>query len=185
MRSSRPHLVGDEVEAAHQLAAGGRQPAGQPAGRPGALEGEHVDAVLVEVHLGQPLEAPPQQLDLRGRGALLRREHRGGVEERHAAVARDHQLDALEPAERVQGAERGQPAVGGRRATRGPTITRRAPASSAATMSSPVPAVDAATGSLASAPPTSSSPEAAAISMTAVRPSSRHAAVDRVAERAR
>ena len=43
-------------------------------------------------------------------------------------------------------------------------------------MSSPVPAVDAATGSLPSAPPTRSSPDARAISITAVRPSSRQAA---------
>ena len=64
-------------------------------------------------------------------------------------------------------------------------ITRRAPTSTAAMMSSPVPTVDAATGSLASAPPTSASPEAAAISMTAVRPSSRQARIDRRAERAR
>ena len=169
-------LVGHQVEPAHQLAAGRRQPTAEPAGGAGALEREHVDAVLVEVHLGEPLEATTQQLDLGRRRALLRREHRGRVEERDAAVARHDQLDALQPAERVQGAQRAparrrwwptRPArrsPGGRR--------RRAPS----TISSPVPVVDAATGSLPSAPPTSSRPEAAAISITAVRPSSRHAA---------
>ena len=55
-------------------------------------------------------------------------------------------------------------------------MTRSAPLSIASTISSPVPAVDAATGSFAAAPPTSSNPEALAISMTAVRPSRRQAA---------
>src|SRR5207253_432133 len=51
-----------------------------------------------------------------------------------------------------------------------PTMTRRAPASMAAVISSPVPIVDAAMGSLPSGPPASSSPDARAISTTAVRP---------------
>ena len=183
MRLVEPDLVGDEVEAAHQLAAGRRQPAAEPARRAGALELEHVDAVLVEVHLGEALEAAAQQLDLRGRGALLRREHRGGVEERHPAVAGDDELDALEPAERVQRPQRGQPAVGGRRAAEADDHPAGA-------------GVERLDDELAGAggrrrdrivrrprPPTSSSPDARAISITAVRPSSRHARLDRVAER--
>ena len=70
------HLVGHEVEPAHQPTAGRGQAAGETTGGPGPLEGEHVDAVIVEVHLGQPLEAPPQELDLRGGRTLLRCEDR-------------------------------------------------------------------------------------------------------------
>ena len=57
-----------------------------------------------------------------------------------------------------------------------PTSTRRAPCSSAAETSSPVPCVVALTGSLPSAPPTRERPEARAISITAVRPTNRHGA---------
>ena len=49
-----------------------------------------------------------------------------------------------------------------------PTTIRWAPRSRAATISSPVPAVDAASGSLPSAPPTRARPDARAISITAV-----------------
>ena len=51
-----------------------------------------------------------------------------------------------------------------------------APASSAMSISSPVPMVDAAIASFFAAPPTSVSPEARAISMTAVPRFSRHSA---------
>ena len=57
-----------------------------------------------------------------------------------------------------------------------PTITRRAPLATASAISSPVPAVVAASGSFPSAPPASSSPLARAISTIAVSPTSRHSA---------
>ncbi len=52
-----------------------------------------------------------------------------------------------------------------------------APASSAMSISSPVPIVEAAIASLFSAPPTSVRPEALAISMTAVPRDIRHSAI--------
>jgi hypothetical protein len=55
-----------------------------------------------------------------------------------------------------------------------PTTMRRAPASSAVAISSPVPWVVAAIGSFPSGPPTKARPDARAISMTAVRPTNRH-----------
>jgi hypothetical protein len=57
-----------------------------------------------------------------------------------------------------------------------PTRIRRAPSSMAWAISSPVPTVEAATGSLPSGPPTRSRPEARDISMTALRPSRRQPA---------
>ena len=57
-----------------------------------------------------------------------------------------------------------------------PTMIRLAPASSAASISSPVPVVLAAIGSLPSAPPASTRPDASAISITAVRPVIRQSA---------
>ena len=117
-------LVGDQVEARHQAGTGGGQPAGQAAGGAGALELADVDAVLGPVHLGQALEAAAEQLHLGRRGALLGREHLGGVDEPGADVAGHQQLDALEPAERVEGPEGGQAAVGGGRAA----DARRSPA---------------------------------------------------------
>ena len=57
-----------------------------------------------------------------------------------------------------------------------PTMIRRAPASSAWSISSPVPVVVAFSGSLPAAPPTSVSPLARAISMTAVPFDRRHSA---------
>ena len=95
--------------------AAARPPASPPAA-PAPSRVAHVDAVLVEVDLGQPLEAPAEQLDLGGRGALLRGEHRGGVDERRADVARDDQLDAPQPAERMEGPQGAQAAVGRGRA---------------------------------------------------------------------
>ena len=59
-----------------------------------------------------------------------------------------------------------------------------APASSAMSISSPVPMVDAAIASLFAAPPTNVSPDARAISITAVPRCSRHSALHRIAERA-
>ena len=53
-----------------------------------------------------------------------------------------------------------------------PTISRCAPADTAASISSPTPAVPAATGSLSSAPPASTRPAACDISMIAVWPDS-------------
>ena len=64
-----------------------------------------------------------------------------------------------------------------------PTSTVRAPWSIALAISSPVPRVVAASGSLPSAPPARTSPLARAISMTAVRRSIRHARLDGRAER--
>ena len=75
------HLVGDEVEPAHQLATDRRQPTAEPTGGAGARERDDVDAVLLEVHLREPLEATTQQLHLRRCRALLGREDRGRVEE--------------------------------------------------------------------------------------------------------
>ena len=65
-----------------------------------------------------------------------------------------------------------------------PTTMRRAPASMALAMSSPVPVVDAASGSLFSAPPSRLKPDAAAISMTAVPPDEAPRRGDRITERA-
>ena len=103
------HLVGHQVEPAHQPGARRRQPAGQPSRGAGALHGQDVDAVVGPVHLRQPLQAAAQQLDLRGRRTLLRRERGRRLEERDAGVARDDQVDALQP-RRAGGAPAWRPA---------------------------------------------------------------------------
>ena len=109
-------LVGDDVEPRHQLGPDRGQPAGQPAGRAAALEGLHVDARLLEEHLGEALEATGEQLHLGGRRALLRTEHGGRVDEAGAHVARHHQLDPPQALGRVERLQRAEPAVGGGRA---------------------------------------------------------------------
>ena len=88
MRSTRLELLGHELEAADQVAADGRQPAGQPAGRAATDERGHVDAEVLAVDVDQPLEAPGEERDLRRRGALLRREDAGGVDEARSARRR-------------------------------------------------------------------------------------------------
>ena len=178
-------LVGHHVEARHQRRPGRGQPAGQAAGGARRRRASRTSTPWsAQVDLGQALEPAAQQLDLGRRRALLRGEHLGGVDEAGADVAQRHA--ARRPRSRCSGysarSAPSPPSVVAEPPT--PTSTRRAPASTAAAISSPVPAVDAATGSLPSGPPTSASPDARAISITAVRPSSRHAACDRLAERA-
>ena len=170
------HLVGDQVEAAHQPGPRRRQPARRgrprrrrPPGRarrrrarrgtpgPGAPAG------------GAAARPGPRWRPSAGRTRSPPRGSRPGCRRRRP--------DRRPSGGRAGGAPAGRPAR--RRwwpSRRGPTMTRSAPLSMASTISSPVPAVDAATGSLPSAPPTSSSPEARAISITAVRPSRRQAA---------
>ena len=149
MRSSRSSSSATSVEArAPARPRRAARPAGQAARRAGALELGDVDAVVLDVDLGQALEAAAQQLDLRRRGALLRREHLGGVDER---VRTSQATTSSTPRSRCGG--RTAPAA--RRARRRwwpsrprPTMIRRAPASTAAAISSPVPWVEAAIGSL-------------------------------------
>ena len=150
----------------------GGQPARQPPGRPGSGHPGHVDARLVAVarrHLGQ---APAERVDLGGGGALLRPEHRGGVEERRASRRRPR------PAPRRAGAPaipppRRRPAR--RRWSPSPRSRRRCgarPASRAASRSCPTPAVPARTGSSPRGRGSRARPAARAISITAVGPSS-------------
>ena len=139
MRSSRPSSSATSVEARHQLGPDGGQAAGQAPGGAAALEGLHVDAVLGQVDLGQALEPAPQQLHLGRGGALLRSEHLGRVEEAGAHVAGHHQLDAPQPLRRVERPQGAQAPVGGGRAAHARRCTRRAPSSTAAPISSPVP----------------------------------------------
>ena len=54
--------------------------------------------MVLDVYLGQPLEPASQQCDLRGCRALLWREDVGRGHERGRDVARDHHVDAPEPA---------------------------------------------------------------------------------------
>ena len=168
-------MLGDQVEPGHEPAAEGGQPAGQPAGGTGAVEVGDVDAVLVAVALGEPLEPGREQGDLGRRGALLRGEHGGGVDEPGAHVAGDLEVDGAQPGRAAQRLDRAEPAVGGRRPAEADDDPcgrpARSPGRSARRCRPSSP-----DGSLPSAPPASARPLARAISITAVRPSSRHAA---------
>ena len=152
------------------------RPPARPPAAPDALELGHVDAVVLQVHLGQPLQPPAQQLDLRRRSrpsaGRTRRPRRGTG----GHVAGHDQLDRPQPLQRVQRPQRAEAAVGGGRAADARRSPAGRPASSAAAISSPVPWVAAAIGSLPSGPPTRSSPEARAISITATPRDSRHSA---------
>jgi hypothetical protein len=87
-------LVGDHVEAAHELGAVHGEAAGETAGGTAARDLAHLDAVVVDVHLGQPLQPPFEQLDLGRAGTLLRREDLGGLDEARAHVAGDDEVGA-------------------------------------------------------------------------------------------
>ena len=137
-------------------AARRRPPApGEPTGGAAALDLGDVDAVLVGVPLGELLEAGGEQPDLGRRGALLRGEHGGRVDEAGAHVARHLQLDGAQPG-------RGSAAPRAPRARRrwwptrrGRRRSRRAPSLEGPAMSSPVPIVVACRTSLPSGPPAS------------------------------
>ena len=108
-------LVGDELEARHELAAECEQRPGQSARRAAAVDLAHVDAVLLGVDLGDAFEPSLEQADLRRRGALLRAERRCRADEPRAHVARDEQLDAAQAVRCVDGPHRAEAAVGRRR----------------------------------------------------------------------
>ena len=144
----------------------------------------HVDAELLDVLVGEPLEPTGEHPTCAGVGALLRAEHLGRVDERGASrrTRRAARRRASATGALIARSAPSPPSVVADPPR--PTMIRFAPASSAASISSPVPVVVAAIGSLPSAPPASVSPHARAISMTAVPRCIRHSGLDRVAERA-
>ena len=85
----------------HQPTAERDERAGDAARRAGAVDLAHVDAVVVLIDLGESLQATGQQLDLRGRCALLRAEHLGGLEEASSHVAGNEQLHAAKTVRRM------------------------------------------------------------------------------------
>ena len=116
MRSQRSTSSATTSKPSTSSAPTAASPPASPPAAPAPSSVADVDAVLLDVHLGQPLEPAAQQLDLRRRRALLRREHVGGVDEAGADVAGHDELDAPQPGRRVQGPQRAEPAVGRGRA---------------------------------------------------------------------
>ena len=115
MRSSRSSSSATRSKPGTRRAPAAARPPASPPAAPAPSEGGDVDAVLGEVHLGQPLEPTAEQLHL-GRGRpLLRSEDLGRVDEAGPDVAGHDELDALQAAQRVERPEGGQPAVGGGR----------------------------------------------------------------------
>ena len=104
--------AGHEVETRLDPGAQRDEATGQPSGRAGTDHARHVDAGLALVARGDLDQAAPESLDLRGRGALLGAEHRGGFEERRGHVARHDQLDPAQRLRRAHGVERALPPVG-------------------------------------------------------------------------
>ena len=178
-RSSSSQLVGHQLEAAHQPA-----PRPRPARRPGPRRRRRPRGRARRRRARRGTPGP----GARGGGAAARpgpgwrpsagRTTVGRVEE--AARGRRRPRPARSPLSRPSGCSARsarQPAVGGGRAAEARRSPAGAPVSTAATISSPVP--------IGRRPPPgrcpprrrrASRPEPAAISITAVRPSSRHAA---------
>ena len=141
----------DQLEPGAEAGAEGGEAAREAAGGAGAGEGGDVDAELFAVAVGESREAHGELLHLDGPGALLRPEHARGVEERRADVAGHLDLRRGTAPTRAPRPRRGR-----RRWSRSPptaTRMRSAPAASAAAISSPVPRVVAASGSLRSPRP--------------------------------
>ena len=65
MRVVQVQFVGHQIEAGQQPATERHQRAGDAAGRAGAVDLAHVDAVVLLVDLGQASQATGQQLHLR------------------------------------------------------------------------------------------------------------------------
>ncbi len=111
-RSFELDLVGDQIETVDEAGADGSEPSRQATGRARARQIAYVHAVLLLVDIGQSFQPAAQELDLRRRGALLRGEHRGGIHESGAHIARDDDLDAPISAHREHGALGAETAVG-------------------------------------------------------------------------
>ena len=105
-----------QVETGQDTSPQGGEAPRQAAGRPGALDGVDVDAEVPPVAVGQGAEAVGQHHDLPGRRALLRPEHRGGVDEARGHVAGHLQLDALQGGAGADDLDGAPPPVGGGRA---------------------------------------------------------------------
>ncbi len=114
-RAGQADEVGDEVEPGLYARPERDQPARQPAGGTAARHAGHVDARLAPVAVRHLDQAPPEQLDLLGRGALLRPEHRCGVGEARRDVAGDDELDPSQRGRRAHGLVGAEAAVGGGR----------------------------------------------------------------------
>ena len=161
-----------------------RQPPGQAAGRARAVEGADVDAKALLVELGQALSRRVSRSTWAGDAPFCGEKVTAASTKR---VVTSQPTCRSTPASRLCGSRTSSaphpPSVVAEPPT--PTSTCRAPALTAAAISSPVPAVLARIGSLPSGPPTRSSPDASAISIEAVTPSSRRyqGASMRLAER--
>ncbi len=100
-----------EVETRLDPGAQRHEATGQPSRRACTGHARHVDAGLALVARRHLDQAAPESLDLRGCGALLGTEYRGGIEERRGHVARHDQLDpsqrlAVNPPRRTHPAPR-------------------------------------------------------------------------------
>ncbi len=109
-------MLGHQLEAVAEACAHGDKPSREPSRRAGALKVAHRHAVLALVEHSEAFEAAGEQLDLLGRGALLRPEDRGGVGESRGHVAGRLDLDAPIAPQRRHRLQRPEAAVGGRRA---------------------------------------------------------------------
>ena len=73
--------------------------------------------MLSHEHVGQPFQAPLQQLHLTVAGTLLRGEHRRGIKKHRAHIARHHDVDAAQSLQGVQGPLGTESPIGGGRST--------------------------------------------------------------------
>ena len=106
-RLLQPGFQRDDLEAGFEVRAERGEPARQSPGRAAPFEGRHVDAGAPLVDVGEALEAPAEQRDLRVARALLGPEARCGVEEADGHVARHGETERAErPAEGLERRER-------------------------------------------------------------------------------
>ncbi len=130
-RSSRPSSSATRSKPGTSSAPDRGQPPARPPAAPRPVEGRARRRRGLEYTWASRSRRRREQLHLGRRGPLLRREHRGGVDEAGAHVARHHQLDAAQPLRRGAG-----PAAHPARrrwwpSRPRPTRTRRAPSSTA------------------------------------------------------
>ena len=162
--------VGHQLETGHQAGPEGGQPSGQPPGRSGAGQGVHVDAEVAPVAVRQGVEPRPRARPP-GPGRHPSAARRPRPPDGTGCATSQATTSSVGPSRwrvPMTWTAPHPPSVVAEPPTA--TTTRRAPASTAASTSSPTPAVDATTGSSPEGRGSSARPAACAISTTAVDP---------------